>query len=52
VREDGLEVLSEEECRALLAQCEVGRVAITSGALPSILPVNFALLDGDIVFMT
>jgi len=47
-----LEVLSEAECRALLARGNVGRIAVTIGALPAILPVNYALLDGDVVFMT
>jgi nitroimidazol reductase NimA-like FMN-containing flavoprotein (pyridoxamine 5'-phosphate oxidase superfamily) len=48
----GLEELSEAECRSLLAAGSLGRVAITVGALPAILPVNYALLDGDIVFRT
>lgn len=50
--DDGLEILSEEECRALLGKAEVGRVAITLGALPAVLPVNFAVQDGDIFFLT
>jgi nitroimidazol reductase NimA-like FMN-containing flavoprotein (pyridoxamine 5'-phosphate oxidase superfamily) len=50
--DDGLEILSEEECRALLGQGRVGRVAITFGALPAVLPVNYSLLDGAIVFLT
>ena len=45
-----LEELTEGDCRARLAAGSVGRVAITVGALPAILPVNYALLDGDIVF--
>jgi nitroimidazol reductase NimA-like FMN-containing flavoprotein (pyridoxamine 5'-phosphate oxidase superfamily) len=48
----GLEILTEPECRELLARKSVGRVAITIGALPAILPVNYALLDGDVVFRT
>jgi uncharacterized protein len=48
----GLEQLSEAECRALLAAGSFGRVAITVGALPAILPVNYALLDDDVVFRT
>lgn len=47
-----LEILSESECRALLAAGTFGRVAITVGALPAILPVNYRLLDGDVVFRT
>lgn len=50
--DDGLEILSEEECRALLARSDVGRVAVTLGALPAVLPVNYSLLEGDIVFLT
>ncbi|MCZ7525103.1 MAG: pyridoxamine 5'-phosphate oxidase family protein [Acidimicrobiia bacterium] len=48
----GLEVLSEEECARLLATSHVGRVAVTMGALPAVVPVNYALLDGDVVFRT
>ena len=51
VVDEGLELLTEEECRTLLAGAEVGRVAITFGALPAVLPVNYGLLDGDIVFL-
>ena len=43
---DGLEVLDREECMRLLATATLGRIALTSGALPTVLPVNFAL-DGD-----
>lgn len=50
--EDDLEILTERECRQLLERCYVGRVAVTVGALPAIFPVNYALLDGDIVFLT
>jgi nitroimidazol reductase NimA-like FMN-containing flavoprotein (pyridoxamine 5'-phosphate oxidase superfamily) len=50
--DEGLELLSEEECRVLLADGQVGRVAVTLGALPTVLPVNYGLLDGDIVFLT
>ena len=46
----GLEMLGREECLTLLAGQTVGRVGITIAALPVIFPVNFALLDGDIVF--
>jgi len=43
---NGLEILERDECLRLLAGGTLGRVAITVGALPVILPVNF-LLDGD-----
>ncbi len=50
--EDGLELLDEAECQRLLAEGGIGRVGMTAGALPVILPVNFAIIDGDIVFRT
>jgi nitroimidazol reductase NimA-like FMN-containing flavoprotein (pyridoxamine 5'-phosphate oxidase superfamily) len=50
--DDGLEVLSEEECRALLEQETVGRVGLSVDALPAILPVNYAMVEGGIVFRT
>ena len=51
-RHSGIEILSSDECHRLLAQDEVGRLAIVIGAMPMILPVNYAL-DGDaIVFRT
>ena len=48
----GLEILSAEECLSLLRSRSLGRVAVQIGDVPSILPVNYALLDGDIVFRT
>ena len=47
-----LEVLSTEECLSLLRQAEVGRVAVTVGAIPEIFPVNYCLLDSTIAFRT
>lgn len=47
-----LELLTEDECRALLARAKVGRVAITMGALPAVYPVNHQVIDGDILFLT
>jgi hypothetical protein len=49
---NGLEVLAEDECLALLASATLGRVAITSGALPTILPVNYRLVGRTILFRT
>jgi nitroimidazol reductase NimA-like FMN-containing flavoprotein (pyridoxamine 5'-phosphate oxidase superfamily) len=40
--------LASDECLRLLASTTVGRVALTSKALPVILPVNYAM-DGDTV---
>jgi nitroimidazol reductase NimA-like FMN-containing flavoprotein (pyridoxamine 5'-phosphate oxidase superfamily) len=50
--DDGLELLDEGQCLALLAANSLGRVGITIGGLPVIMPVNYALLDGSIVFRT
>lgn len=47
---NGLEVLDRTECLRLLASATLGRIAVSSGALPVILPVNF-LLDGDQVLI-
>jgi nitroimidazol reductase NimA-like FMN-containing flavoprotein (pyridoxamine 5'-phosphate oxidase superfamily) len=49
---NGLTVLSREECLRHLATATVGRVAITSQALPTVLPVNFRLTDMGVVFST
>ena len=46
VDRNGLEVLDRRECLRLLALATLGRVGFTSGALPTVLPVNFHL-DGD-----
>lgn len=48
----GLDVLDEPECRRLLAGRSFGRVALTVGALPVILPVHYALLGDDPIFRT
>jgi nitroimidazol reductase NimA-like FMN-containing flavoprotein (pyridoxamine 5'-phosphate oxidase superfamily) len=50
--DNGLEILSPEQCHDLLRRNDLGRVAVTVAALPAIFPVNYALLDGDIVFRT
>lgn len=47
-----LQLLSAAECSELLAQQSVGRVGISVGALPVVLPVNYAMLDGDVVIRT
>ncbi len=52
VDRNGLDVLDREECLALLAQAHLGRVALSVGALPTILPVNFRLIDEHVVFRT
>lgn len=48
----GLAVIDPGTCQKLLAQEEVGRLALVVGRSPSIFPVNYAL-DGDaVVFRT
>jgi nitroimidazol reductase NimA-like FMN-containing flavoprotein (pyridoxamine 5'-phosphate oxidase superfamily) len=44
--------MEEAECLELLASCHVGRVAVSIGAVPAVFPVNYALMDGCIVFRT
>ena len=44
------EDLAREACLELVRGEQVGRVALTARALPIVLPVNFALLDGQIVW--
>ena len=49
---DGMVDLDRADCLRRLALAHVGRVVTTVGALPAIFPVNYALLDEDIVFRT
>lgn len=49
---NGLEVLDRDECLRLLGTVTLGRIAISSGALPVILPVNFRLTGDTIIFRT
>ena len=50
----GLEILRPEECLALLAAHapKVGRVGVIQDQRPHVLPVNYVLLDGMVVFRT
>lgn len=50
--EDGLEILTQEQCLDLVASESVGRVAVSVAALPAIFPVNYQLLGGDVFFLT
>lgn len=52
VDRNGLEVLAPAECLRLLDQATIGRVALSAGALPVVLPVNFVLTDIGVVFRT
>src|SRR4051794_40921262 len=47
----GLRVLEPDECRSALATRTIGRVALWNDH-PAVLPVLYALLDGDVVFRT
>jgi nitroimidazol reductase NimA-like FMN-containing flavoprotein (pyridoxamine 5'-phosphate oxidase superfamily) len=50
--DNGLEILTPEQCHDLLRRGVVGRVAVTIAALPAIFPVNYAVFEGDIIFLT
>ena len=52
VDRNGLEVLDRDECLRLLDSATLGRVAVTSAAVPTVLPVNFRLAGDRIVFRT
>lgn len=47
-----LEVLHREECRQLLGTQVLGRIGVTVNALPVVLPVNYQLVDGELVIQT
>ena len=50
VDRNGLEVLDRAECLQLLALRRFGRLGLTSGALPTILPVNY-WFDGSSIYV-
>jgi len=47
-----LEKLDERECRKLLAAGGVGRFVFTTGRGPVAVPVNYRMIEGDVVFRT
>ena len=49
---NGLLILERDECLMRLARATVGRVGVSSGALPLVLPVNFLLDDDRILIRT
>jgi nitroimidazol reductase NimA-like FMN-containing flavoprotein (pyridoxamine 5'-phosphate oxidase superfamily) len=49
---NGLEILPRDECLRLLATVTLGRVGVTSGALPAVLPVNFCLNEERVLIRT
>src|SRR5258705_8405985 len=48
----GLDVIRTDECVELLRGHSFGRVSMTITGDPVILPVFYALVDGDVVFRT
>lgn len=44
--------LTPDECLARLAAGTIGRIAVTSRALPAVVPVNYTLTGRTIVFRT
>ena len=52
VDRNGLEVLARDDCLRLLETATLGRVGVTSGALPTVLPINFRFDGRRILFRT
>ena len=50
VRVPAVQAIDEDECWRLLQLAPLGRIGLTSGALPAIVPVHFTLWRGDVVF--
>ncbi|MDQ6617240.1 MAG: pyridoxamine 5'-phosphate oxidase family protein [Actinomycetota bacterium] len=51
-RHSGIDVIESDECKKLLAQDVIGRIAVVIGATPMIFPVNYALDGDDIIIRT
>jgi CBS domain-containing protein len=49
---EGVELLSEQDCRWLLRQARVGRVAVSVGEVPAVFPVNYVVAGEDILFFS
>jgi nitroimidazol reductase NimA-like FMN-containing flavoprotein (pyridoxamine 5'-phosphate oxidase superfamily) len=49
---NGLEVLNRDECLRLLRNGAVGRIGVSSAALPVVVPVTYALSGDTIVLRT
>lgn len=47
-----LRTLSRDECLERLRSRPVGRIAVTSRAMPAIVPVNFRVIGSTVVFRT
>ena len=52
VDRNGLEVLGRDDCLGLLRNRTLGRVALTFGALPTVLPVNYYLAGDRVLVRT
>jgi nitroimidazol reductase NimA-like FMN-containing flavoprotein (pyridoxamine 5'-phosphate oxidase superfamily) len=52
VDRNGLEVLGRDACLRLLAGATLGRIGVSSGALPRVLPVNFRFDGHQILIRT
>jgi nitroimidazol reductase NimA-like FMN-containing flavoprotein (pyridoxamine 5'-phosphate oxidase superfamily) len=50
--QDGVRELSHDECLRALHESSLGRLAVSNGALPTILPVNYAMEGANVVFRT
>lgn len=48
----GFEAMTARECRRVLGEVEIGRVAISAGALPLVLPVQYAVRGDQLVLRT
>lgn len=49
---NGLEILPTAECRELVQRHEVGRLGFVEGDQVTVLPVTYAVLDGQILIRT
>jgi len=47
---NGLEVLDEATCRALLARSPIGRIAYVAAGVARVVPVNIVARDGEVFF--
>ena len=50
--DEGLEILDEDTCWRLLDMHVIGRVGLNVNGAPAILPVNYRVVGGNIVFAT
>lgn len=48
----GFQTMTSDECRRLLASRQIGRVAVTAGALPFVLPVQYGLQGDQLLLRT